>query len=191
MIEVLKQADTSLFLFLNGCHSVFFDAFFWRVSQTSTWIPLYLLVAFIIIRHHRLQGLWVVLFAVALVAVTDQLSVHLFKNVFERLRPCHEPALEGLVHLVRNKCGGQFGFVSSHAANTFGFATFTTLFFRSRYYGFAIFFWALMVGYSRIYLGVHYPGDVVFGGLFGITCGYVFFLAKNLVIRKKSDIFPA
>lgn len=116
--------------------------------------------------------MWFLIAIAIVVALTDQLSVHLFKNVFERLRPCHNPDLNGLVHLVNSKCGGKFGFVSSHAANTFGVAMFIHYIFRVRWFTLSILLWATIVSYSRIYLGVHYPGDVVFGALLGVLIGW-------------------
>jgi undecaprenyl-diphosphatase len=106
------------------------------------------------------------------VTLADQTSVHLFKNVFERLRPCHNPEIRELIHLAASKCYGKFGFVSSHAANSFGVAVFLALAFKTRWFSWFILAWALLVSYSRIYLGVHYPADIIVGGLLGAVCGY-------------------
>ncbi len=113
-----------------------------------------------------------VLFLAALIALSDQSSVHLFKNVFERLRPCHNPDLEGMVHLVRGHCGGKYGFISSHASNTFAVAIFLRSVLRTRPVVILLFAWAVLVCYSRIYLGVHYFCDVLVGGLWGAFLGW-------------------
>jgi undecaprenyl-diphosphatase len=129
-------------------------------------------------------------------AITDLASVHLFKNVFLRLRPCHEPALSGLVHLVNNRCGGSYGFVSSHAANTFGLAIMVLLLFKklNPWIGYGMVIWAAMVSYSRIYLGVHYPGDILGGALLGSFAAwgvYQILMLINPPLRyQKPDSFP-
>ena len=123
------------------------------------------------------------------VTLADQVSVHLFKNTFQRLRPCHEPALNGLVHLFNGECGGKFGFVSSHATNSFNFALLSLLFIRKRWYTISIILWALVIGYSRIYLGVHYPGDVICGSLLGALVGWSIYklyeLTDNKILMQK------
>ena len=167
MLEALNSIDTRLFLLLNGIHSDSWDAIMWQVSGKLQWIPLYAFLLGYLFYKFRKKTPWIVLGVVVLITMCDQASVHLFKNVFERLRPCHEPGLDGLVHLVRDHCGGEYGFVSSHAANTFGLAVFTAMFIRNRYYWAGMLFWALGVGYSRIYLGVHYPGDILGGAILG------------------------
>ena len=124
----------------------------------------------------------------SMIVVSDQLSVHAFKNVFQRLRPCHEPELEGLVHLVKNKCGGDFGFVSSHAVNHFAMAIFFSVIFykKIKYFIPLIMLWAAFISYSRIYLGVHYPGDVICGGLTGAAIGFFFGKLSLLCISRYS-----
>ena len=176
MIEILKSWDTQLFLFLNGKHNEFWDFVMYWSSEKQVWIPLYILFLYLIIRFYK-KSAWLIIFsAIAMIAVSDLVSVHAFKNVFMRLRPCHEPELEGLVHLVKNKCGGEYGFVSSHAINHFSLATFFSLVFfkRIRYFVQMIFLWAAVIVYGRIYLGVHYPGDVICGGLVGVILGHSF-----------------
>jgi undecaprenyl-diphosphatase len=127
----------------------------------------------------------VILFFIILgIALADLSSVHLFKNVFQRPRPCHEPALEGLVHIVRGKCGGMYGFVSSHAANCFDAAAISGALIRKKWFSVSIACWAAVIGYSRIYLGVHYPGDVVCGAALGAIIGWgVFRLYKAADVR--------
>ena len=129
MLDFLKQIDQSIFLALNGCHSPFFDSFFWWMSNKYIWIPLYLFMAYLIIRKYKRQSWLIIISAIILVIVTDQTSVHFFKNVFMRYRPSHNLNLQGLVHSVNGYTGGLYGFVSSHAANTFSVAIFTLLFF--------------------------------------------------------------
>jgi undecaprenyl-diphosphatase len=171
MIEFLSNIDTKLFLLLNGFNSPFWDTVMWHISGKLTWVPLYLLLVFFIAKKYGWRTLWILLAIALVVAASDQLSVHLFKNVFERLRPCHNPDLKDLVHVV-NRCGGKYGFVSSHAANTFGVAVFLLMLFKKHWFSFAILFWAALVSYSRIYLGVHYLADVIVGGMLGAAIGF-------------------
>lgn len=122
------------------------------------------------------------------ILLADQVSSGLMKPYFERLRPCHNPELEGLLY-VYGRCGGLYGFVSSHAANTFGVATFLTLILRKKQKGIKwLFLYAVIVSYSRIYLGVHYPLDVLFGALVGVLSAYlswaVVVILKRKIIKK-------
>ena len=183
-MEWLIQLDRDIFLFINGLNNVSFDVIMWWVSGKITWWPFYtlLLVYFGWKRGWQLAPM--LLFIVIAITLTDQTSVHLFKNVFQRLRPCHEPALENLVHLVNNKCGGKYGFISSHAANSFGVAILLSLWIGKRWFTLLMVSWAVLVGYSRIYLGVHYPGDVLAGGLWGAGCGWLVYRLFNLLIQR-------
>jgi undecaprenyl-diphosphatase len=173
MLETLITWDTDLFLFLNGLHSPFWDQVMWLISGTWIWIPLYLFILGWLIRDYRWKAIVLLIFVVILITLSDQSSVHLFKEVFHRFRPCHDPRIAELVHTVNGKCGGKYGFVSSHAANTFAIAVFSLLLFRNRYYSISIIAWASLVSYSRVYLGVHFPGDIIVGALLGIFVGYI------------------
>jgi undecaprenyl-diphosphatase len=184
---MIQQLDTDLFLFLNSINSPFWDDVMWIISARLTWVPLYLIILWMFFRLTGRRVILVTLFVIAAITLSDQLSVHAFKEVFLRLRPCHEPSLEGLVHIVRGKCGGQYGFVSSHAANCFNIAVFSLLLLRKRWFTVIILLWAALVSYSRVYLGVHYPGDIIGGALLGAGIGFAIYhsyiyILKNLVV---------
>lgn len=145
---------------------------------SSKWIsiPFY---GYIILRLYKAFGLdktlWLVLAAAVMVVVTDQGSVHFFKEVFQRSRPCHNSDVLPFLTLINNKCGGNYGFISSHASNVFGLATFVSCLVLNKdgqALTIALFTWAAFVSFSRIYLAVHYPSDVLFGAFFGILVGY-------------------
>ncbi len=182
MIEYLINIDKELFLFLNSFHSVFWDEVMLIITGKKTWIPMYLVILFYIFRTYKLKGFIVLLFIVLTITLADQISVKLFKNIFERLRPCYNPEIKDILHCPRLS-GGHFGFVSSHAANTFGFALFSLLLFKNLKYSIFIVLWATVVSYSRIYLGVHYPADIVGGALLGIIIGIVVYKLYTLAIK--------
>jgi undecaprenyl-diphosphatase len=188
MIEKLNQFDTELFLFLNGLHNDFFDLVMYYASDRFVWIPLYAVLIYFIIRNHRKRSWLIILLVVLVITASDQLSVFL-KNYFERPRPCHQEQLWEAIHTVRNKCGGAYGFVSSHAANTFALAFYLIPFFkqRNRFFSIFIIFWAVFISYSRIYLGVHFPGDVLFGALLGMIIGISFAKILYLISPQKQN----
>lgn len=190
MIEKLISSDQQLFLLLNGMHAPFFDFLMYWMSDKLIWIPLYAWLLFWMIRENRSKGWLVVLSVVILVTLSDQVSVHLFKNVFLRLRPCHEPLLEGMVRILNGHCGGQYGFISSHACNTAGVALFSGMMLRHKFRWLlpALMAWSALIAYSRIYLGVHYPGDVVAGMIVGITLGWLVYTFFRIMINKSRPV---
>ena len=190
MIEVLNIWDVELLLFLNGLNNSFFDWLMYWISVKWVWIPLYAFLLYLIIKEYKWKSLVILLLVAILITLSDQLSVHLFKNTIHRLRPCHNPAIMDLVHLVKDHCGGMYGFVSSHAANSFALAVFLIglLGKRFKYFTVLILLWAVLISYSRIYLGVHYPGDVIVGGIFGAILGFILLLILNKIINKSNII---
>lgn len=174
--------DRSTFVTLNNAGFESLDGFMLAVSGTAMWLPLYAFLIFLLFKSMGTRnGLVGLAWIVVLVTLCDQLSVHAFKDVFERLRPCHEPLLEGQVRLVKASCGGQFGFVSSHATNTFGLAVFVGSLLANKYRWLlgALVLWAALVSYSRIWLGVHYPLDIAGGALLGSLIARFLLLASK------------
>lgn len=182
MYESLVNFDRNLFMALNSLHSPLMDTVMWWVADRFIWIPFYILLAYFLYRKFGQQAIIMILFASVLILLSDQISV-MIKNIFERERPCHDPIISLMVHTVNNKCGGKFGFVSSHAANTMAVFTYLLLLTRNvnRYVTFVTGLWVLLVGYCRIYLGVHYPADIFGGWMIGIFAAVVTYLLYRLV----------
>jgi len=184
MLDALKQFDKELFLLINGFHSESIDTIMVFVSGRFSWIPLYIFLLYLMIRAFQKSILYVIIAVILLITFSDQGSVVLFKNVFQRLRPCHDESIKQLVHLIDGNCGGQFGFISSHAANTMALSVFVFLLLKNNFGNkmSLIFLFPFIVGYSRIYLGTHYPGDVLCGIIFGGIIGYITALLTQRLI---------
>ena len=168
MAETLNQLDTALFLWLNGRYTPWLDPIMIWVTERNHWFPFYALLIGWLVYRYRKQALALLLTIAAAVGLADQVASSIFKPIFHRLRPCHELALQKLIHPVL-ECGGQYGFVSSHASTTFGLATALWLLLGNEYPWLRlVFLWAAVVSYSRIYVAAHYPLDVLAGTGVGV-----------------------
>ncbi|MDZ7607437.1 MAG: phosphatase PAP2 family protein [Cyclobacteriaceae bacterium] len=175
MLETIDQIDRNVFLYFNGKYSHFSDQLWLAITNSSTWIPLYLILILLILKKFGKESLWILGGLVLVILASDQFTSSFMKPFFERLRPCHDPALGQLVHIAKS-CGGQYGFASSHAANTFGVAMFLWLAMKKYYHAMVLLFvWSSLVAFSRIMVGVHYPGDIIVGSLVGMGLGWIIF----------------
>ncbi len=176
--------DADLFRFINQAHQPWLDAPMEIISGKLTWIPLYGLLIYVLYKQYKLEFWKSVLYLISTVVFADQFSSSLLKPLFKRLRPCHVETFQSWIHLPAG-CGGQFGFCSSHAANSFAIAVGFYLLTKHKKAGIALVFWASIISYSRIYLGAHYPLDVFVGALVG-TVGAWGLLKNNERLIKKS-----
>ena len=185
---MFERIDQQLFLFINSLNSPFFDQVMNILSGKLIWVPLYLtILVFLGIKYKR-KFLIIIIFIILAATLADQSSV-IVKNLVHRLRPCHEPSIMSIVHLVNGECGGVYGFVSSHATNTFDVALLSLSFIKKRWYTISIILWASIICYSRVYLGVHYPGDVLCGAILGSFIGWgtykQYMLTDNNILKNR------
>ncbi|NOS57035.1 MAG: phosphatase PAP2 family protein [Cyclobacteriaceae bacterium] len=184
-MEELLELDKRLLLFLNGWNSPFFDSVMLTLTETFVWTPLYAILIYLVIKIYGKSSIWILLGVALTILLCDRITSGFMKPFFARLRPSHEPGLEGLLHLVNDYRGGLYGFASSHAADTFGVAMFVWLSLKKYYrWIWVVFVWAALMTYTRIYLGVHYPSDILVGALIGMTLGWLSFKGSFYVWNK-------
>lgn len=185
LIGQLQHIDEVAFMMLNGSHCAYADSVMWLMTGRWAYVLMILAFAYLSFRKGLKFGL-IVLVAIALtIALSDQLASSLIKPLVCRLRPSHTPYLNAYV--LNDYRGGMYGFVSSHAANSFGVAMFVILLFRNRMVGVSMLLWAAVVSYSRIYLGVHYPGDIICGAVLGMAMAVI--VAKMLGYYSRNNDF--
>jgi len=187
-LDYLKQFDTELFLAINGKHNAFFDTIMYWASDKLFWFPFYAVLLFFLVRMYKKFSIYVLLAIAVTITLCDQTASGLLKNLVKRFRPSHEPTLVHLVHLSKAGPGGNYGFVSSHSANAFGLVTFLFFLLPAKYNWLKIIllFWALLVSYSRIYNGVHYPFDILGGALVGILSGSLIWIIFRTIFKNSA-----
>jgi undecaprenyl-diphosphatase len=183
MLEKLLSLDTELFVFLNSLGSENYDGLWSFITKQSNWIPLFLLLLYVIFKKlGAKQTLYLLLFVAVLVTFTDQMT-NVFKNGFQRLRPCNNPEIKSFIRIVQFR--GSFSFFSGHASNSMAVATLLYFTLRQYFkYFWLLFLWPFIFAYSRIYLGLHYPLDILSGYLFGFTSGFLMYKVYKMAQKK-------
>lgn len=180
MIENIRYAEYEWFLWLNSFHSPLWDTIMFWVTYRFTWIPLYLFIVYYIFKFIRQNAWYKLAFIIISVGLSDRITSGFMKPYFHRFRPCHDPAIENLVHIVGG-CGGQYGFASSHSANSFAFAVaFALIAGKQNKWKYFLFLWAILVSYSRIYVGVHYPTDLLAGAVVGVLVTLIIYFIVSI-----------
>ena len=189
MLDFFTDLDTQLMLFLNGWHTPYWDNFMWLYSSKWVWLPFYAAFVFVILRNFKWRVSALIFVAIFLtIFFADQITATLLRPIFHRLRPCNlDNPLSQFIHVVANDRGGAYGFPSAHAANAFGFVFFFHYLFRRSWLSLLLFAWALMMCYTRIYLGRHYPGDLLVGAIVALlvrVCLIICFVTLQEVKKK-------
>lgn len=188
MLDFLIDLDTQILLFFNGLHSTFFDYFMMAFTGKFIWVPMYATIVYILFRRYSWKvALCYTIAITTAIACADQIGATIIRPAVERLRPTNiNNPINTLIHIVDGYRGGRYGFPSCHAANSFALATFLSLLFAKRRFTTFIFTWAILTAYSRLYLGVHYPGDLLVGGVIGVFSGWFMFIISKKIAKELS-----
>lgn len=184
----IEALDSQVFLFFNGMHCSYFDSFMSIATGKLIWVPLYLALLLLLV---RLKGwatamVWLVAIAIT-ITLADQICASAIRPIVARYRPANQlNPLSEFVHIVNGYRGGRYGFPSCHGANTFALVTIMSLIVRRRWFTIFMTAWAILNCYSRLYLGVHYPGDLIVGAAIGALCGLTVYLAASRLLRDKN-----
>ena len=190
IVESWLIYERELFFLLNGSDFIFLDNLMWTITGRWVWIPLYAFVLFMIFwKTPKKEAFLIMLCLIAVVVICDQFSASFTRPYFARFRPAQHPDFGELVQLVNGLRGGRYGFISSHATNTFGFAVFVSLLFKYRWLTVVLLSWALVKSYSRIYLGLHFPADFLGGVLAGALIGGAMYWLC-ITLRQKLFRYP-
>ena len=193
MIEEILKLDSKLFLYLNNLGTSKFDIFWISLSKIEANILMYLFLILLFFYNQKIRPkliyIFYFFFVIALMIIITDQGANIFKDSFQRLRPCYNESIIDSLRLVKENCGGKYGFFSAHASNSFSLAIFFGLLFinRIRYIIMITIVYASLISYSRIYLGVHYPIDIIFGSFFGIFVGFVMYSFVYLKFLKFFD----
>lgn len=182
----LSDIDARLLLIVNGAHSPFFDSVMWCISGRWIWVPFYAVLAYLLFRRMSWKRASICLVTIGLIILAaDQTCATLIRPEIGRLRPANlNNPLSSFVHVVNGYRGGRYGFPSCHAANTFAFAVFMSLVIRHKWFTVMMFSWAFVVSYSRMYLGVHYFGDLFCGATIGSLFAVLFYYLQNYLFKR-------
>ncbi len=183
MLDFLKNIDQQLFIFLNSLNSSFFDTIMKEISAHWFWAPVILCFFYFAFKDYG-RKIWLPLLAFTVCFVLTDQGSGFFKDFFQRYRPSHNVELFNIVHIVDDYRGGMYGFFSAHAANSFGLFVLSSLIVRRKAYTYIVLFWAVVVTYSRIYLGVHYPSDILAGIIWGSAAGYLCYKLMDLICQR-------
>jgi len=187
LLDWLRQLDETIFQCLNGWHCGYADSVMWLMSSKWAYVLMSIVFAIIVSQKGYKRGIYLVLALALTITLSDQVASSIIKPLVCRLRPSHTEYL--MAYVVNGYRGGMYGFVSSHAANTFGVAMLMSLLFRRKLFCTVIFLWAAIVSYSRIYLGVHFPGDILCGAIVGMTFAWGVYRFLQVIGKKyKCDI---
>lgn len=192
-LSFFQNIDTYLLVTANGANSPELDILMWLISSRWIWVPLYILLAgMLIYRYGWLKGSLYIVMAAVIITLTDQTCASVIRPLVARLRPSNpDNPISVLLHIVNGYRGGKYGFPSCHAANTCALAAFLSLLFRKRYITIALAIWSLLVSYSRIYLGVHYPSDILGGFIVGSLYSLMMYKSAKWMVYKRQAVLRA